>query len=233
MKGHRVSRLYYFFILFLSSIAPLGRCSESVQDLLKQPEKRIDVGIAALNLAKEIYPDIDIASYSEKIDALAEQVRRLARGSEDPDQRVRCLNTVLFLNEKFQAQRDPSFQHKSENYYLNFVLDTKQGNCFSMPLLYVAVAQRIGWPIYIVHVPDHYFVRYVDPTFRQQNIEATSGGGYVPDEKYAEDFLVTEMGRKSGAYLRTLTYRELLADLVATNAITFGQQGQLPKAISR
>ena len=222
----------YFFFFHLLLTFPIGRCAAADQDLLKLSENDIDVGVIALTLAKEIYPDIDVDSYSTKIDALAEQVRRLARGTDDPDLRVRCLNTVLYRNEQFHASRELSVQRKPENYFLNRVLDTKQGNCFSMPLLYVAVAQRLGWPVYLVHVPDHTFVRYADPAFKQQNIEATSGGGYVPDEKYAVDFLVSAKGRKSGAYLRTLSHRELLGDVVAINAITFGHRGELPKAIA-
>ncbi len=217
-------------VLCLSLILPADRCSASVENLLRQPEDKIDVGIAALTLAKEIYPEIDIPSYSEKIDAMAGQVRRLARGTSDPDQRVRCLNTVILLYGKFQGSRDASAR-ESESYYLNRVLDTKQGNCFSMPVLFIAVAQRLGWPVHLVHVPDHSFVRYVDPVLKEQNIETTSNGGYVSDESYARDFKVSQKGRKSGAYLRTLTHRELLGDLVEINAITLGQQGNLSKSI--
>lgn len=203
----------------------------SVQDLLTLSEDEIDIGMAALTLAQEIYPDMDVAAHSARIDALAERVRALAQGTPDPDRRVRCLNTVLLLYEKFQGSRDSSFARKSESYYLNRLLDTKQGNCFSMPVLYIAVAERLGWPVYLVHVPDHCFVRYVDPTFKEQNIETTSNGGYVPDAKYAQDFLVSESGRVRGTYLRALTHRESLGDLVEKNAVTWGQRGRLPKAI--
>lgn len=219
-------------VLLLALLYPAEYCSASIANILMLPEEKIDVGIVALTLAKELYSDIDVAAYSEKIDALADKVHRLARGTQDPDQRIRCLNTVLLLYEKFQGSRDSSFARKLENYYLNHVLETKQGNCVSLPLLYIAVSQRLDWPIYLVHVPDHSFVRYVDPTLKQQNIEATSNGGYVADERYAKDFLVSKLGRKSGAYLRTLTHRELLGNLVEINAIALGQRGELTKSIS-
>jgi regulator of sirC expression with transglutaminase-like and TPR domain len=101
-----------------------------------------------------------------------------------------------------------------------------------MPLLYVAVAQRLGWPVYPVTVPDHYFVRYVDPSFRYQNIEATSGGAYVPDERYAKDFMVSETGRRKGTYLRTKTYREFLGDLVGHMGVRYGQSGNMANAMT-
>jgi regulator of sirC expression with transglutaminase-like and TPR domain len=204
----------------------------SVQDLLSLPEDKIDIGFYALALAKEIYPDVDVPAYSAKIDDIADRVRQLAGGSQDPDWRVRSLNSVIFLNEKYHGSRDAVFTRDSEYFYLNRLLDTKQGNCFTMPLLYVAVAQRLGWPVYPVSLPDHFFVRYADPAFHEQNIEATSGGAYVPDERYAKDFRVSEIGRRKGTYLRTMTHRELLGDLVANNAVRYGHQDQMPKAIA-
>jgi len=233
------SILYYFPVLFLSLIiSPIssGRCSASIQDLLKLPEDKIDIGLAALTLAREVYPEIDVSSYSARIDHLAAKVWKLSqstRNPRDPNLRVRCLNTVLYLHENFRAVRDVSFANrKPAYYYLNRVLTTKQGNCFSMPLLYVAVGQRLGWPIYMVDVPDHAFVRYVDPAYKEQNIEATSGGGYVPNERYVKDFLVSEKGRKSGAYLRTRTRRDMLGQLIGLNGVTSAQRGQLTKAIA-
>ena len=67
------------FLFLLSLLCPLTLCSASVQNLITQPENKIDVGIAALTLAKEIYPEIDISSYPSKIDSMAAQVRLLAR----------------------------------------------------------------------------------------------------------------------------------------------------------
>ena len=57
---------------------------------------------------------------------------------------IRALNTVLFLRHKYQGNRESAFQRLPKNYYLNHVLDSKQGNCFSMPLLYVAVSDRLA-----------------------------------------------------------------------------------------
>ena len=246
----RASRLFWFFVLLLSASSPATptdfeardnpRSSiqavsprlDSVQDFLGLPEEKIDIGFDALVLAKEIYSDIDVAAYSAKIDALADRVRQCAGGGQDPDRRVRCLNTVIFLNEKYRGSRDAVFTRDPQYFYLNRLLDTKLGNCFTMPLLYVAVGQRLRWPIYPVSMPDHYFVRYVDPAFHEQNIEATSGGAYVTNERYAKDFLVSKTGRRKGTYLRTMTYREFLGSLVGHMAVKHARSENMDKAIA-
>lgn len=203
-----------------------------IDKLLALPEERIDIGIAALTLAKEFYPTLDVPAYSSKIDALADKVRWLAKGTQDPEQRIRVLNTVLFRQEGFRYDRNPFSRSKQEYYFLNGILDTKQGICYTMPLLYLAVAQRLGYPIYPVAAPDHLFVRYVDPMFNEQSIEVTSGGKYFPDEWYVEDFSVSPKGRKSGSYLRTLSYREFLGHLVAANAFVHAWHRNGQKALS-
>lgn len=109
--------------------------SAEIQRLLALPEDKIDIGIAALTFAKEIYPNLDITAYSRKIDDLADKVKKLANGTQDPEQRIRALNTVLFRCEGFRYDLSPTARSKQEYYFLNGILDTKQGICYTLPLL--------------------------------------------------------------------------------------------------
>ena len=196
--------------------------SPSVQEQLALPEQEIDVGLAALTIAKEAYPDLDIKTYSAKLDELADKTRWLARGAHDPETRIRALNTVLFLHEGFRYDHEGFAQGgRKEHYHLNGILDTKRGICFTMPLLYVAVAQRLGWPVYPVGAPSHFFVRYSLPAFKHQNIEVTSGGKHFGDEFYIKDFAIGERALKARSYMRTMTYREYLGHLLYASASAF------------
>lgn len=211
---------------------PKWRAATSeIDKILALPEKKIDVGLAALTLAKEIYPEIDVAEYSRRLDTLAFKVRQLTNDSQDPETRIRALNTVLHLQEGFRYDHSPDARSNHDNYFLNGILDKKFGTCATMPLLYLAVGQRAGYPIYPVAAPDHMFVRYVDSSFQEQNIETTSGGKYFPDESYIRGFSVSQAGLKSGSYLRTMSYRELLGNLIVANALVFGHQGKAYRSI--
>jgi|GEM_PF-1315187 len=198
------------------------KLSPEIEHLLSLPEDQIDITTAALVFAKEVYPDINPEIYNAKIDALAAQVKLMANGTRDPETRIRVMNTVLFRLGGYHYDRQQFSRLKQEYGYLNGILDTKQGVCYTMPLLYVAVAQRAGYPIYPVLVPDHMFVRYRDPSFHQQNIETTSGGKYIEDEWYIHDFAIGKKGLESGSYMKTLTYHEFLAQMVAVNASFWG-----------
>lgn len=231
MRAFTSRHLVLFIGLFMTLSVHRTATASEIEKLLTLPENKVDVGIVALTLAKEFYPNLDVAAYSSRIDLLAEKVRRLARGTQDPEQRIRVLNTVLFRQEGIHYDRTPFARSKQDYYFLNGILDTKQGLCYTMPLLYVAVAQRLGYPIYPVAAPDHLFARYVNPDFKEQNIETTSGGKYFSDDMYAEDFAIGFKGRASGSYLRTLSYREFIGEIVAANAYFYAQRGNIRKSI--
>jgi len=98
-------------------------------------------------------------------------------------------------------------------------------------MLYMAVAQRLGYPVYPVIAPEHTFVRFVNSSLKEQNIELSSGAGYSTDEDYAYKLNINPKAIRAGAYLRTLTYREFLATLLQQNALVFASRGNLDKAI--
>jgi hypothetical protein len=197
------------------AVAQGGSVSGAVRTQLALPEHQIDVGIAALTIAKEVYPGLDIQAYSARLDDLARKTRWLAKGTRDPETRIRVLNTVLFRHEHFRYDHAGFAQGgRKEHYYLNGILDLRMGNCFTMPLLYVAVAQRLEWPIYPVTAPSHLFVRYVDPAFARQNIETTSGGKHFEDEWYIKDFSINSRALGTGGYMRTLSYKEYLGHIL-------------------
>lgn len=192
---------------------------------------QIPTGGVKYVIPKEFYPDIDPKVYSAKVDAIVAQARRLANGTQDPETRIRVLNTVFFRYEGYHYDRRPFSQSVQDYYFLNGILDTKQGICYTMPLLYIAVAQRLGYPIYPVLVPDHMFARYNDPSFQRQNIEVTSGGKYFEDAWYIQDFAISKRGLASGSYMRTLTYHEFLAQMLVSNALFWGKRDG-PKSIA-
>jgi tetratricopeptide (TPR) repeat protein len=80
-------------------------------------------------------------------------------------------------------------------------------------------------------VPDHSFLRFVDPRLKEQNIELSGGAGYSPDEEYAFNLNVSQKAIRSGAYLRTLSRRHYLGVLLMQNALAFVEQGDVDRAI--
>ncbi len=227
--------ILFLHFLMMTSIFPLTAFPEeiiqSIDQLSSLEKDQIDISRVCLLFAKEIYPDLNVDDYSNKLDQMVKEIQQFTGNNTDPDYRIRALNTYLYQRQGFHYDTEDPYAQKLKNRYINGLLDTKSGSCFTMPLLYLALAQRLGYPVYPVSAPQHLFLRYVDPKLQMQNIEATGGGGYASDEDYTHDMEIPRRGIDSGVYLKTMNYKELLAELFAENACYWAKNCNAPKAI--
>ena len=53
-----------------------------------------------------------------------------------------------------------------------------------MPVLYVAIGRRLGYPLYLVQAREHFFVRWEEPGGERFNIEATTLGFTPRDDEH-------------------------------------------------
>ncbi len=107
------------------------------------------------------------------------------------------------------------------------------GTCVSMPVLYVAVGRRLGYPLKLVTTKAHLFARWesADGTERF-NIEATSQGlNCFPDEYYRTwPVPMTDDEMQRSRYLKSLTPAEELAVFLSTRGHCLEAAGRLAEA---
>lgn len=195
------------------------------------PEDKIDIGIVALTLAKEFYPNINVAAYSKNIDDIAKRVSQKVNGSENPRTLIRALYDIVLYPGEYAMDRSVDVDSLFEPAFLNKLLDTKLGNCVTMTTLYMAVAQRLGYPVFMVLAPGHLFLRYEPEKGDSFNLEIIRQGFMQTDQDYIEDFSLTDKSIKSGGYLHTMTRREAAGILVFVNAHAYLGRGDIEKAI--
>ena len=102
----------------------------------------------------------------------------------------------------------------SRLHFIHGILEGHGGTCHTLPVLYVGLGRRLGYPLKLVQAMEHLFVRWDDPqTGARLNLEATSPGlNCHPDEYYRtwpkpvrSDFVA------KGWLLKSLTRQEELA----------------------
>lgn len=135
---------------------------------------------------------------------------------------------------KFQDPNcfDPDFSD-SRDLFIHGMIGGPGGTCASMPVLFVAVGRRLGYPLKLVKAKGHLFVRWDDPNGEKWspgarfNIEATSEGLWCPpDEHYMKwPVPITEQELARGIYLRSLEPKEEVAMFRATRAICLWENG--------
>lgn len=193
-------------------------------ELLNTPEEKINIGEAALCLSTLILTGERYDKELAQLDEIAARVARAIKlkGRDDPEFRITALASVLH-GLGYHFSWDDMEGVNPENSLLLSVLRTKKGNCVGLPTLWYAVAERLGFPIYAVMAPSHVFLRYDDGKFRT-NLETTSYSNPT-DEEMIADLETPKAAIASGAEMRSLSKRELLAALISNIATRIRNTG--------
>lgn len=108
---------------------------------------------------------------------------------------------------------------------------TRQGTCASMPVLAVAVARRLGYPLKLVSSKGHLFCRW-EGAKERRNFELTNAVSSQPDDYYRKfPFPIEEWELQKGWYLKSLTPREELAVCLSSRAAVLQRHKRYGEAL--
>lgn len=116
----------------------------------------MDLAEAALLIAEDAYPGLDVDAYLQKLDDLAEPLRPSWRAYAPLEEMVATLNGHLFGEIGFRGNREAYYDPR--NSYLNEVLDRKLGLPITLSVVYMEVARRLGLTVAGVGLPGHFIV---------------------------------------------------------------------------
>lgn len=137
---------------------PMPELLNQFQNLLRSPDEDIDLGEAALLIAKHEYPDLDVDMYLAKLDKMAETIRHKLGSDPTPNEIALAINQSLFdfggLSGNWHEYYDP------RNSFLNEVLDRKLGIPITLSVVYMEVAKRLGLDMQGLGFPGHFLVKY-------------------------------------------------------------------------
>jgi regulator of sirC expression with transglutaminase-like and TPR domain len=193
-----------------------------VRSVLTTPDAVIDFAKAKLTFDRMITPALDIEATMKQLDAILQTVTRLAGPSPSNRAKLTAIRTYLYESGEWNDRRpfqydltDPKGQNLS-NRLLASYLETRRGNCVTMPILFLILADRMHLPVALSKAPLHFFIRYQDDVTGQTlNLETTSGGYPARDSWIREQAPMTDQAIANGLYLRALTKRETLVAMAA------------------
>lgn len=209
-----------------------------VRSVLSVPNNELDYLEAKLAFDAIVDPATDRAWVRGQIDRLAAAVKALTGGDTRPAVRLGAVRTVLYESGAWNDHRPFGFDMSDpdgrtmRNKLLENYLRTRLGQCVSMPVLFLMLAERLGLEVALCAAPDHILVRYTDETGRYHNIEATSGGHPTRDQWIRQQLHISDRAIESGIYLRTLTRREGIAMLAHTVVEHLREQGRIDEVVA-
>jgi regulator of sirC expression with transglutaminase-like and TPR domain len=131
--------------------------SERFRQAVAGPDETIDLAKAALLIAADEYPRLDVDAQLAQLDAMAATLRQRLRPDMDVAEKIIALNRYLFAELNFKGNAEDYYDPR--NSFLNEVLDRKCGNPVTLSLLYMEVGRRVGLPLDGVLFPGHFLVK--------------------------------------------------------------------------
>jgi len=128
--------------------------------------------------------------------------------------------------------RNIDFTRSQDLFIHGMIADTNGGTCVSMPVVYTAVARRLGYPVRLVLTKGHVFCRW-DAHGERFNIEATNKGLNCYDDTYYKTwpFKISDAEVKAGRYLVSLSPAEELASFLASRGHCLLDNGRTREAV--
>ncbi len=206
------------------AIAPQAKSAtplDIVRGVMNEPDAGFDIARDRLALERIADPSLDTAAALKQIDEMAATIQTLAGPNASSRVKVSWLRKYVYdsgpwnNNSAFQYDLSDPLGQVFEHRLLSQYLKTRKGNCVSMPILFVALAERLGLKATIATAPDHAFVKYFDDTGRVFNIETTSGGHLARDAWYQQITPMSAQALATGLYMKPLPTREVRAFLTS------------------
>jgi len=188
-----------------------------------------DIAETNLNLAIGLprSETLDVTGYLRQLDVWARLVatkterflpmfHRSTAEFDNSLAKFQMMALVTVLQRYLGVRYDPACQEgpycalDPRTLFIHGLLDGQGGTCVTMPVLYVAIGRRLGYPLHLAQAREHFFVRWEERGGERFNIEATTLGFTPRDDDHFRRWPkpIREEEIRSGLFLRNLTPQE-------------------------
>ena len=129
---------------------------QRLETLAHAPEDPGALAEAALWIAAEEYPGLDVSTWLSHLDALGRRVAERLTPDLDADRTAASLNRFLFEEQGFRGNAEDYYNPR--NSFLNDVLERRLGIPITLSVVYMAVAARAGVRVRGIGLPGHFIV---------------------------------------------------------------------------
>ena len=173
---------------------------------------------AAISLAQDEYPELDVQQVLGEVDQLLARLKRRVPADAVPLQKLRVVNQFFFRDLSFRGNVNNYYD--PDNSYVNVVLKTRCAIPISLAVLWLELAQGLGLSARGIGFPGHFMVKVNLP--KGQVVIDPMDGQSLSREQLAERLepfrrrsgLVDEFEVPLGLYLQATPPREIIARML-------------------
>jgi regulator of sirC expression with transglutaminase-like and TPR domain len=196
-------------------------------------DSSIELDRAALLIAAEEYPSLNVEEYLSRLDELAENSRRRMTDDELSDSLLRAetLANHLFGDDRFTGNSKDYYD--ARNSFLNDVIDRGRGIPIALSVVFIEVARRLRIQLYGVGLPGHFLVKYSD-TANEVFFDPFNGGKILTEDDCRQKVEEMYQGRVPfhPSFLAAFSKKQILSRMLQNLKGVYFNSGDLNKAVA-
>jgi regulator of sirC expression with transglutaminase-like and TPR domain len=173
---------------------------------------------AAICLAQDDYPELDVQQVLDEVDQLLARLKRRIPADAGQLQKLRTLNQFFFSDLNFAGNVNNFYD--PENSYINVVLQTRRAIPISLAVLWIELAQGLGLAASGVAFPGHFLLKLTLPE-GQVLIDSLNGRSLSREElaerlepyRHKNGFMEA-LDVPMGLYLQAASPRDIMARML-------------------
>ena len=185
---------------------------------LVQSDEQFPLLEAAISLAQDEYPDLDVQQVLGDVDQLLARIKRRLPADASALQKLRLLNQFFFHDLNFGGNVNDYYD--PDNSYVNVVLKTRRGIPITLAVVWLELAGGLGLNTRGVAFPGHFMVKVnlpkgqvvIDPFTGQSLSREELSERLEPFRQRSSEF--DEFDTPIGLYLQSTPSREIISRML-------------------
>ncbi len=198
---------------------------------IQQPDGNIDLAKAALYIAQEEYPDLDIEHYLNALDTMAAEAKKRLPIGRYPLRVIQSINQYLYDDLGFAGNKKDYYNPR--NSFFNDVIDRRLGIPITLALVYIEVAKRVDFPMVGVGMPLHFLIRPDIPDM-EIFVDAFNNGEVIFAEDCQERLsqIYQQSVTLQPEFLAAVNHRQFLVRMLTNLKYIYLKQQDIEKAVA-
>ena len=192
----------------------------------------------AILVAKYQFPELNVPAILTQFDQMRRNIWLELNNYLTPLEQINVFNSILYNYYKLQGHELTDREPKL--FFINQVLDSKQGNAYTIGVLFLALSEMLDIPVFAVDVPRQFIFAYIDTLHNffspdsegvqqiQFYIDPISGMVYT--QKDVDTYLHKINAEDKDSYLNPLTNKRIIWKMMEELSLCYRYKREEDKA---
>lgn len=190
---------------------------------------RPDLLKGAILIAKYRFPDLKVSAILQQFDQLRRNIWLELNNYLTPLEQMNVFNSILYNYYKLQGHE--LTERQLEHFFINQVLDNRQGNTYTIGILFLSLCELLDIPVFAVNIPRQFIFAYIDTLhhffsheeegIRQIQFYIDPLNGIVYTQQDVDTYLKKINALNRGHYFTPLTTRFIIQKMLEDLALCY------------